>query len=125
MILEICALSLIEDCVISLNHLSRGDYSMGAKFQNGCFAFCLFYAGIDKRNGKKLNFKEHKICYYIKFCVTLFKERCEGFVGCISEPVNFWRKSTVYVDAINPNNCNGVVSRIKRIDYRIQERLSN
>ena len=54
---------------------------MGAKFQNGCFAFCLFYAGIDKRNGKKLNFKEHKICYYIKFCVTLFKERCEGFVG--------------------------------------------
>ena len=98
---------------------------MGAKFQNGCFAFCLFYAGIDKRNGKKLNFKEHKICYYIKSCVTLFKERCEGFVGCIKEPVNFWRKSTVYVDAINPNNCNGVVSRIKRIDYRIQERLSN
>ena len=64
---------------------------MGAKFQNGCFAFCLFYTGIDKRNGKKINFKEHKICYYIKFCVTLFKERCEGFVGCISEPVNFWR----------------------------------
>ena len=57
MILEICALSLIEDCVISLNYLYRGDYSGGAKFQNGSFAFCLFYAGIDKRNGKKIQFQ--------------------------------------------------------------------
>ena len=47
---------------------------MGAKFQNGCFAFCLFYAGIDKRNGKKLNFKEHKICYYISFASHFSKK---------------------------------------------------
>ena len=31
----------MEDCVISRNnHLTRGDQSRGAKFQNGCIAFC-------------------------------------------------------------------------------------
>ena len=38
-IMEILALWLVEDCVISRDkHRARGDYNEGTKFQNGCLA---------------------------------------------------------------------------------------
>ena len=61
----------------------------------------------------------------LRFASHFSKKDVKVFLAEISEPVNFWRKSTAYVDAINSKNYNGVVSRIKRIDYRIQERLNN
>ena len=40
MIIEMCSLWLVEDCVISCyNHLARGDYSRGSKFQNAASHF--------------------------------------------------------------------------------------
>ena len=57
------SLWLVEDCVISLNHLSRGDYSEALIVKIAAFYFCQCYAGIDKRNERKYNFKERKICY--------------------------------------------------------------
>ena len=41
MIIEMHGLCLVEDCIISHHyHLVRGDYSIGAEFQNGYLMFC-------------------------------------------------------------------------------------
>lgn len=55
-IIEMHALWLVEDCVISFyNHPAWGDYSKGARFQIGCLAFCQCFGGIDKGDRRKLN----------------------------------------------------------------------
>ena len=38
-IIEMCMLWLVKDCVSCYNHLTQGDYSRSAKFQNGCLTF--------------------------------------------------------------------------------------
>ena len=38
-IIEMCMLWLVKDCVSCYNHLTQGDYSRSAKFQNGCITF--------------------------------------------------------------------------------------
>ena len=37
--IEMCMLWLVKDCVSCYNHLTQGDYSRSAKFQNGCLTF--------------------------------------------------------------------------------------
>ena len=77
-IIEMRALWLVENCAISrYNHLARDDYSWGAKFQNGCFAFCQWYTKSDERYGRIYNSKEHKSA--IQFGVTLFKRKIWSF----------------------------------------------
>ena len=124
MILEICALSLIEDCVITLNYLYRGDYSGGAKFQNGSFAFCLFYAGIDKRNGKKIQF-ERAQNMLLRFTSHFSKKDVKVFLAELVNLLISGGSLRLMLLPLIPKITMESVSRIKRIDYRIQERLNN
>ena len=60
MIIEMCMLWLMEDCIIShFNHPVQGDYSKSAKFENSCLAFFKCLQG-SKCDIGKLNCKEHK-----------------------------------------------------------------
>ena len=59
-IMEILALWLVEDCVISRDkHRARGDHNEGTKFQNGCLALRRCYQG-SKGDKGKFNSKELK-----------------------------------------------------------------
>ena len=65
-IIEMCMLRLVENCVIArYNHLAQGDYSSSDKFQNGCIAFCQCYRGSDILDRRKCNFEECKRCYRV------------------------------------------------------------
>ena len=107
MIIEMPALWLVEDCIISCyNHLAQGDYSRGAKCQNGCFTFCQCYIGSDK-------------CYLventllkcrggsIKFGKTISKKDTKFLLMKWNKPVKFyWRlASYMYLDISYQNNC--------------------
>ena len=57
--MEILALWLVEDCVISRDKHRARDYNKGSKFQNGCLALRRCYQG-SKGDKGKFNSKELK-----------------------------------------------------------------
>ena len=64
---------MVKDRVISLNHLSRGDYSRGAKYQNSCLRFVNVTQELINAMEESTILKSIK--YAMKFCVTLFKRK--------------------------------------------------
>ena len=64
---------MVEDRIISLNHLSRGYYSRGAKFQNSCLRFVNVPHELINAMEENTILKSTK--YAMKFCVTLFKRK--------------------------------------------------
>ena len=107
MIIEMPALWLVEDCIISCyNHLAQGDYSRGAKCQNGCFTFCQCYVGSDKCYlGENTLLKCRGST--IKFGKTISKKDTKFLLMKLNKPVKFyWRlASYMYLDTSYQNNC--------------------
>lgn len=67
-IIEMHALWLVEDCVISGdNHLAQSEFSRGSKFPNDCLVFGQWYAGQNKHD---ISTKDAT-----KYDVTLFKRK--------------------------------------------------
>ena len=107
MIIEIPALWLVEDCIISCyNHLAQGDYSRGAKCQNGCSTFCQCYVGSNKcYSGENTLLKWRGGS--IKFGKTISKKDTKFLLMKLNKPVKFyWRlASYMYLDTSYQNNC--------------------
>ena len=102
MIIEMPALWLVEDCIISCyNHLAQG-----AKCQNDCFTFCQYYVGSDKCNLGENSLLQGRRGS-IKFGKTISKKDTKFLLMKLNKPVKFyWRlASFMYLDTSYQNNC--------------------
>ena len=71
-IIEMCMLWLVKDCVSAII-ISHKVITAGVlNFKMAASHFCRFFWGSDKCYSRKFSFKGHKRCYS-EFCKTLFK----------------------------------------------------
>ena len=101
-IIEMCMLWLVKDCVscVSAIIISHKVITAGVlNFKMAASHFHRFFQGSDECYSRKFNFKGHKRCYS-EFCKTLFKSLFLIKLNLL--------KILAYLNTSNHHNCNNI-----------------